>query len=80
MALIRPSSAKIVYEATHRRLLALRLGIQSEGASKRIARREISIWMVDGRQKMRFVGHPRAQELLSGVRGEADLCLIQGKF
>jgi putative transposase len=41
---------------------------------------EISIWTVDGRQKMGFVCHPRAKELLSGVRGESDLCLIDGEF
>ncbi len=41
---------------------------------------EVSLWTVDGRQKIGFVCHARAKELLSGDRGESDLCLIQGKF
>jgi len=41
---------------------------------------EVSIWTVDGRQKLPFVCHPRAIELLSGERGESDLCLIDGEF
>jgi hypothetical protein len=38
----------------------------------------VSIWTVEGRQKMPFVCHDRARELLAGKRGEADLCLIDG--
>ena len=41
---------------------------------------EVSIWTVDGREKMPFVCHPRALELLKGERGESDLCLIDGEF
>lgn len=41
---------------------------------------EVSIWTVDGRQKVGFVTHDRAKELLAGDRGEADLCLIDGEF
>lgn len=41
----------------------------------------VSIWTVDGRLKqLPFVGHDRAKELLSGERGESDLCLIDGEF
>lgn len=41
---------------------------------------EVSIWTMDGRQKMNFVCSDRAKELLSGERGESDLCLIDGVF
>jgi putative transposase len=41
---------------------------------------EVSIWTVAGRQKISFVCHPRAKELLGGKRGESDLCLINGEF
>lgn len=41
---------------------------------------EISIWTVDGRQKISFVCHARAKELLLSVRGESDLCLIDSEF
>jgi putative transposase len=41
---------------------------------------EVSIWTVDGRQKMNFVCHARAKELLLGVRGESDLCFIDDEF
>ncbi len=46
----------------------------------KLADNEISIWTVDGRQKMSFVCHARAKELLLGVRGESDLCFIDGNF
>lgn len=48
--------------------------------SWKLDKNEVSIWTVDGRQKIGFVCHPRAKELLSGDRGESDLCLIKGKF
>lgn len=41
---------------------------------------EVSIWTVDGRQKISFACHTRTQELLSGDQGESDLCLIDGQF
>lgn len=44
------------------------------------SRNKVSIWTVDGRQKMTFLAHDRAKELLSGERGESDLCLINGEF
>lgn len=41
----------------------------------------VSIWTVNGRIKhLSFVCHDRAKELLSGDRGESDLCLIDGEF
>lgn len=46
----------------------------------KLDKNEVSIWTVDGRQKMGFFAHPRAKELLSGSRGESDLCLIDGEF
>ena len=48
--------------------------------SWKLDKNEVSIWTVDGRQKIGFVCHPRSKELLSGDRGESDLCLIGGKF
>ena len=48
--------------------------------SWKLDKKEISIWTVDGRQKMQFFAHDRALELLSGKRGESDLCLIDGNF
>jgi putative transposase len=41
---------------------------------------EVSIWTMDGRQTIPFIGRDRAKELLSGERGESDLCLIDGVF
>ncbi|MCE7985941.1 MAG: transposase [Caldilinea sp. CFX5] len=41
----------------------------------------VSLWTVDGRIKhLPFFVHDRAKELLSGSRGESDLCLIDGAF
>ncbi len=48
--------------------------------SWKLDKQEVSIWTVDGRQHMPFVCHARAKELLSGKRGESDLCLIDGAF
>ncbi len=48
--------------------------------SWKLDKSEVSIWTVDGRQKMPFVAHARAKELLAGHRGESDLCLIDGAF
>lgn len=48
--------------------------------SWKIEQSEISIWTVDGRQKINFLAHDRAKELLSGKRGESDLCLIDDEF
>jgi len=48
--------------------------------SWRLGKNEISIWTVDGRQAIPFVCRERDKELLSGERGESDLCLIRGEF
>jgi len=48
--------------------------------SWKLDKNEISIWTVDGRQKITFFAHDRAKELLSGERGESDLCYIDGEF
>lgn len=48
--------------------------------SWRLDKNEISIWTVDGRQAIPFVCRERDKELLSGERGESDLCLIDGTF
>lgn len=41
---------------------------------------EVSIWTVDGRQKMNFVAGDHHKAMLAHQRGESDLCLIDGKF
>lgn len=46
----------------------------------KLAKNEISIWTIDGRQIIPFLAHDRAKELLQGSRGESDLCLIDGEF
>jgi IS605 OrfB family transposase len=43
-------------------------------------RQEVSIWTLEGRQRMPFVGGERQLELLRGQRGESDLCLVGGEF
>lgn len=40
----------------------------------------VSIWTMTGRKTIGFVCGERDRELLSGQRGESDLCLIGGKF
>lgn len=41
---------------------------------------EISIWTVEGRQRIPFVCGERQRELLKGKRGESDLVLVGGIF
>jgi IS605 OrfB family transposase len=40
----------------------------------------VSIWSVDGRLKIPFRCGKRQMDLLHGKRGEADLCLVKGRF
>ena len=40
----------------------------------------ISIWTLEGRQKMAYLAGERQQELLQAERGESDLCYINGEF
>jgi IS605 OrfB family transposase len=56
------------------------IAFDSRILSWNLDKNEVSIWTMDGRQKMPFVCHNRAKELLSGERGESDLCLIDGVF
>jgi putative transposase len=56
------------------------IAFDSRILSWKLAKNEVSIWTVDGRQKINFLAHDRAKELLQGSRGESDLCLIDGKF
>ncbi len=56
------------------------IAFDSRIRSWKLAKDEVSIWTVDGRQKISFVCQARAKELLSGDRGESDLCLIDGQF
>lgn len=48
--------------------------------SWKIDQQTVSIWTVDGRQKMPFQCGERAKDLLQHQRGESDLCLIDGTF
>jgi len=45
-----------------------------------LERKEVSIWTIGGRQHIPFSAGKRQLELLSGQRGESDLCYIKGKF
>lgn len=45
-----------------------------------LERMEISIWTLEGRQRIRFTAGQRQMELLRAQRGESDLCLVKGKF
>lgn len=45
-----------------------------------VDKQEVSIWTVDGRQRIPFVCDPRQLELLQNQRGESDLALIDGEF
>jgi len=40
----------------------------------------ISIWTLEGRQKITYLAGDRQQELLYTERGESDLCYIDGEF
>jgi len=48
--------------------------------SYKLESKEVSIWTVDGRQRIPFSAGKRQLELLSGQRGESDLCYVKGKF
>lgn len=56
------------------------IAFDSRILSWKLAKSEVSIWTVDGRQKIPFVAYARALDLLAGQRGESDLCLIDGEF
>lgn len=40
----------------------------------------VSIWTMDGREKIPFVAGKRQLELLKQQKGESDLCLVDGQF
>ena len=40
----------------------------------------VSIWTMDGREKIPFVAGQRQLELLQNQKGESDLCLVDGQF
>lgn len=48
--------------------------------SYKLEQKEVSIWTIDGRQRIPFSAGTRQLELLSGQRGESDLCYVKGKF
>lgn len=46
--------------------------------SYNLPKNQVSIWILEGRQKMNFVCHN--PDYLTYIQGEADLCCIKGKF
>lgn len=48
--------------------------------SYNMTKSEVSIWTVNGRQHIPFACGARQRELLTGQRGESDLCHIKGEF
>lgn len=48
--------------------------------SYKLAKRQVSIWTMAGRQKMPFVCGERQAKLLEGLRGECDLVYRNGEF
>jgi len=48
--------------------------------SYKLDKRIVSIWTMDGRQKMPFVVSDHAAKLLEGLRGECDLIYRKGEF
>lgn len=56
------------------------LAFDSRILSYHLERKEVSIWTVDGRQRIRFSAGARQLEMLRGQRGESDLCYVKGKF
>ena len=48
--------------------------------SWKMDKREVSIWVLGGREQIKFVCGDYHRELLQHQRGESDLCLIAGSF
>jgi len=48
--------------------------------SFKTAMKTVSIWTLEGRQRMPYLCGERQHKLLEGKRGEADLCYIGGEF
>jgi putative transposase len=56
------------------------IGFDNRILSYNLERKEVSIWSVDGRQRIPFSAGKRQLELLRGQRGESDLCYVKGKL
>ena len=56
------------------------ISFDSRMLSWKLDPQQVSIWTLDGREKMPFVCGARQLELLRGHRSESDLCLIRGEF
>lgn len=56
------------------------IGFDNRILSYQLERKEVSIWTVDGRQRIPFSAGKRQLELLSRQRRESDLCYVKGKF
>ena len=56
------------------------IAFDSRILSYKLENMEVSIWTVQGRQRIKFAAGKRQMELLSGQRGESDLCLINNEF
>jgi IS605 OrfB family transposase len=48
--------------------------------SYKLDKRQVSIWTLDGRQKMPFIVSDYAAKLLTGLHGECDLVFRKGEF
>ena len=56
------------------------ISYDSRVLSYNLAKSQVSIWTLGGRQAIPFVCGERQRELLSGQRGESDLALVEGVF
>jgi putative transposase len=56
------------------------IAFDSRILSYNLERKEVSIWTVEGRQRIKFTAGKRQLELLSGQRGQSDLCFVKGNF
>ena len=56
------------------------IGYDARILSWRFDRRIVSVWTVEGRQKISYVTGEHHAKLLQYQQGESDLCYIKGKF
>jgi putative transposase len=89
-----PLSAQVVVRCISRVADAYKTGCQGRRLFKphssiafderilswRMSDSTVSLWSVDGRQRIPFACGERQRRLLQGQRGESDLCLIAGTF
>ncbi len=56
------------------------IAFDHKNLSYKLESMEVSIWTVQGRQRIKFAAGKKQMELLSGQRGESDLCLVNNEF